>query len=97
LEGGAGEDHHTGVIRRGVYVELISNRWLSLKRKAQTERNPEMLVAILHEIDDLLADLEQRIAVQDEKLCLTSDAASRTDRGDSVRDLSQDNSGIRSQ
>ena len=37
---------------------LISERWPKLKKRAQIENNPEKIVAILEEIDDLLFNLE---------------------------------------
>lgn len=43
---------------------LISQRWPKLKKRAQNENSPEKLVAILEEIDDLLSNLEMRIAAQ---------------------------------
>jgi hypothetical protein len=42
---------------------LISQQWPKLKKRAQTENNLEELIAILEEIDDLLSNLEMRIAV----------------------------------
>jgi len=42
---------------------LISQRWPKLKKRAQTENNLEDLIAVLEEIDDLLSNLEMRIAV----------------------------------
>jgi hypothetical protein len=44
--------------------ELMSERWPKLKKRAQRERNPEKLIAILEEIDDLLFMVELRIAPQ---------------------------------
>ena len=44
--------------------QLISERWPRLKARAQHEGNPEKLVAILEEIDDLLFNIEMRIAAQ---------------------------------
>jgi hypothetical protein len=41
---------------------LISQRWPKLKKRAQNEDNPEKLIPILEEIDDLLSNLEMRIA-----------------------------------
>lgn len=72
-------------------VELISKRWLNLKRRAQSERDPEKLIAILGEVDDLLGDLEKRIAKQDEKLSSRFDAESRSDREECVRAISPEN------
>ncbi len=42
--------------------KLISERWPKLKNRAQNENNPEKLISILEEIDDLLSTLEVRIA-----------------------------------
>jgi hypothetical protein len=43
---------------------LISQRWPKLKGRAQREKNPQKLIAILEEIDDLLFNVEMRIAAQ---------------------------------
>jgi hypothetical protein len=40
---------------------LISERWPTLKKRAQNESNPEKLIAVLEEIDDLLFNLETRL------------------------------------
>jgi len=42
--------------------QLISKRWPKLKERAQNERNPERLIKILGEIDDLLFNVEMRMA-----------------------------------
>jgi hypothetical protein len=47
---------------------LISQRWPKLKKRAQNENNPEKLIAILEEIDDLLSNLEMRIASQNRSM-----------------------------
>jgi len=39
-----------------------------LKNKAENEKNPEKLIAILEEMDDLLFNLEMRIAAQNESM-----------------------------
>jgi len=44
--------------------KLITERWPKLKIKAQNEENPEKIIAILEEIDDLLFKVEMRIAAQ---------------------------------
>ena len=43
---------------------LTSERWPKLQKRAQNEHNPEKLIAILEEIDDLLFIVEMRIAAQ---------------------------------
>lgn len=43
---------------------LMSQRWPKLKQRAQHETNPEKLIAILEEMDDLLFSVEMRIAAQ---------------------------------
>lgn len=77
-------------------MELISNRWQILKRRAQTEGDPGRLIRILMEIDELLADLEARMA-QDDNLYSMSDVGSRSDGDESARDIPRRISGIRSQ
>jgi hypothetical protein len=72
-------------------VELISKRWLNLKRNAQSERDPEKLIAILGEIDDLLGDLEKRIAAADWESSSMSDAESRSDAEGSACAVSREN------
>lgn len=55
---------------------LISQRWPKLKRRAQNENNPEKLIAILEEIDDLLSNLEMRIASQNRNMLARANAGS---------------------
>ncbi len=43
---------------------LMTERWPKLKKRAQNENNPEKLIVILEEIDDLLFSVEMRIAAQ---------------------------------
>lgn len=65
---------------------LISERWPKLKYRAENEKNPEKLIVILEEIDDLLFNLEMRIAAQNE-MCSKENADSRSDRHESVREV----------
>lgn len=58
---------------------LIAERWPKLKNRAQNEKNPEKLIAILEEMDDLLFNLEMRLAAQNESLHSKTDAGSRSD------------------
>jgi hypothetical protein len=44
---------------------LISRRWPELKKWAELETDPGVLIALIEEIDDLLATLERRIAAID--------------------------------
>ena len=44
---------------------LISQRWPELKKWVEQETDQEALIAVLEEIDDLLAILERRIAAID--------------------------------
>jgi len=46
------------------FEKLITERWPKLKKKAENEENPEKILAILEEIDDLLFKFEMRIAAQ---------------------------------
>lgn len=78
-------------------MEIILNRWSNLRGRAQSERDPEKLIHLLEEIDDLLAELEKRIAVQDENLCWAAHAESRRDDRRASRYLRLDDSGIWSQ
>jgi hypothetical protein len=43
---------------------LMTERWPKLKKRAQNENNPEKLIALLEEIDDLLFSVEMSIAAQ---------------------------------
>ncbi len=43
---------------------LMLERWPKLKKRAQSEENPEKLIAILEEIDDLLFQVEMRVAAR---------------------------------
>jgi hypothetical protein len=65
---------------------LIAERWPKLKNKAQTERNPEKLIAILEEMDDLLFNLEMRLAAQNESLHSKTDAGSQSDWHELISD-----------
>ena len=65
---------------------LISERWPKLKFRAETEKNPEKLIAILEEIDDLLFNLEMRIASQNE-MRSRGNAESQSDCHESISDV----------
>lgn len=56
---------------------LISEQWPKLKKKAQNEIDPERLIAVLEEIDDLLFSLEMTIAAQDRNTHSRADADSQ--------------------
>jgi hypothetical protein len=43
---------------------LITQRWPKLKKKLHNENDPRKLLSILQEIDDLLSNLEMRMAAQ---------------------------------
>jgi len=45
-------------------LEFTLEQWLRLKRRAQREKHPEGLIAILEEIEVLLADLDKKIATE---------------------------------
>jgi hypothetical protein len=47
----------------------ISERWLELKQRALDEASPEILMAILVEVDEMLLDMTRRVALLDEKCC----------------------------
>jgi hypothetical protein len=53
-------------MRNTIIVDrLISQRWPELKKWAEQETDQEALIALIEEIDDLLALLERRIAAID--------------------------------
>lgn len=56
---------------------LISEQWPKLKKKAQNETDPERLIAVLEEIDDLLFSLEMTIAAQGRNTHSRADADSQ--------------------
>ena len=58
---------------------LVLEQWPKLKKKAQGETDPERLIAILEEIDDLLFNMEMTIAALN----------GRTGPGGGVRDQGQ--------
>jgi hypothetical protein len=64
---------------------LVSKRWPKLKQSAQNENDPEKLIEILEEIDDLLFNLEMRITAQGGKM--------RSNAGNDARSNSQKFSG----
>jgi len=49
---------------RQALERLMTERWPKLKKRAQNEDNPEKLITILEEIDDLLFSVEMRVAAQ---------------------------------
>ena len=75
---------------------LMSERWPKLKKRAQHERNPQKLIAVLEEIDDLLFNLEMRIAAQSGGTASRSDTDSRSIQRES-RTVLSGNSEIGSQ
>lgn len=78
-------------------MEIILNRWSNLKKRAQSEIDPEKLIHLLGEIDELLAELEKKIAVQDENLCWAAQTDLRLDNRKAFHYLRLDGSGIWSQ
>jgi hypothetical protein len=58
---------------------LMSERWPKLKKRAQREKNPEKLIAILEEIDDLLFTVEMRIAARSGRTRSKDSGDSRSD------------------
>lgn len=59
---------------------LLTGRWPKLKKRAQHEENPEKLIAILEEIDDLLFSVEMRIAAQRGRTGSKDEGEARSDR-----------------
>jgi hypothetical protein len=57
---------------------VIEKRWPKLKKRAQNERNPGKLIAILEEIEDLLFLMDMRIAAHYGSVSSRADAASRS-------------------
>jgi hypothetical protein len=55
---------------------LISKQWPKLKNSAQNETDPEKLIRILEEIEDLLFNLEMRLASEYGKRCTRDEAPS---------------------
>ena len=47
--------------------QLVLEKWPKLKETVQKEKSPEKLIAVLEEIEDLLFNLEMRIAVEGRK------------------------------
>ena len=58
----------------------ISERWPELRKEAQNETDPEKLILILEEIEDLLFNLEMRLASEYGKRRKTADAKATLDR-----------------
>ena len=60
--------HHTRRILTRMNTKgaerLITQRWPKLKKKLHNENDPRKLLSILQEIDDLLSNLEMRMAAQ---------------------------------
>ncbi len=59
--------------KRGM-EHLVSERWPKLRERAIRETSPEKLIAVLEEIDDLLFNLEMRIAAQSGRNGVRDDA-----------------------
>jgi hypothetical protein len=76
--------------------ERLIARWPKLKKRAQNEQNPEKLIAILEEIDDLLFSVEMRIAAQIGRTQTRESTDARSVRQESP-DVSSDDSEIGSQ
>jgi hypothetical protein len=57
---------------------LMSERWPKLRERAQNARNPEKLIKVLEEIDDLLFNVEMRVAAQGGGIELRCDADSKS-------------------
>ncbi len=57
---------------------LMSERWPKLKKRARNENDPEKLIAILEEIDDLLFIVEMRVAAQNRRTHSRDDTDSRS-------------------
>jgi hypothetical protein len=64
--------------------ELMSEQWHKLKKRAEHERNPEKLIAILEEIDDLLFNLEMRIAARSGRALSWDETDSRSAQNQST-------------
>ncbi len=62
---------------------LMTERWPKLKKRAQNENNPEKLITILEEIDDLLFSVEMRIAADSGRTHTRGDGDSRSVRRES--------------
>jgi hypothetical protein len=60
------------------FETVISNRWSRLKKKALDESDPDKLIVILEEVNDLLFTLEMRINAHCEKSDSRVNARSRT-------------------
>ena len=60
------------------FETVISNRWSRLEKKALDESDPDKLIAILEEVNDLLFTLEMRINAHYEKSDSRVNARSRT-------------------
>jgi hypothetical protein len=73
---------------------VLSERWPKLKKRAQHEKNPEKLIAILEEIDDLLFSVEMRIAAQSGRTRSKGGGDSRSDRPESGGAVHSDDSEI---
>ena len=58
---------------------LVMERWPKLKERALNDRAPEILIAILEEIDDILFVLEMRIAAEIGNLPAIADVGRATD------------------
>jgi hypothetical protein len=58
--------------------QLIYERWPKLKKRAQRERNLQKLVAVFEEIDDLLFNIEMKVAAEAGRTDSMGDMGSRS-------------------
>ena len=77
----------TGANKR---MQLVSERWPKLKKQVQDERNPEKLIALVKAIEELLFNLEMRIAARSGRALSWDETDSRSDQNQSTAFLSDD-------
>jgi hypothetical protein len=82
--------------KRGL-EQLISERWPKLKKRAQRQRNPEKLISVLEEIDDLLCNIEMKVAAPVGRTDSRDDMGATSGCRESGAILSEKTSGIRSE
>ncbi len=69
---------------------LVSERWPTLKKRAENENDLDKLIAILEEIDDVLFNVEMRVAAESWRTHSRDGADSRSVRRESGAARSDD-------
>jgi hypothetical protein len=90
------EEIVAGMKRTKSVERLISERWPKLKERAQNEDDPEKLIPILEEIEDLLLNLEIRFGAEADNGQMHLSACAEADFDAFVREFKKSRNNERS-